>query len=72
MGKHYETGEALPDHLFEKLVASKNFGSGTRYLRQCHFALTAGAYSRPILTSTCAVSVTRKHPTNPKQPSPPP
>lgn len=40
IGKHYETGEPLPDHLYEKLVASKNFGSGTRYLRQCHFALT--------------------------------
>ena len=40
IGKHYETGEALPDELFEKLVASKNFGSGTRYLRQCHFAMT--------------------------------
>lgn len=40
IGKHYETNEPLPDHLFEKLVASKNFGSGTRYLRQCHFAMT--------------------------------
>ena len=40
IGKHHETGEPLPDALFEKLVASKNFGSGTRYLRQCHFAMT--------------------------------
>ena len=40
IGKHHETGEPLPDHLFEKLVKSKNFGSGTRYLRQCHFAMT--------------------------------
>ena len=40
MGKHYETGEPLPDDLYEKLVASKNFGSGARYLRQCHFAMT--------------------------------
>ena len=40
IGKHHETGEPLPDDLFEKLVKSKNFGSGTRYLRQCHFAMT--------------------------------
>ena len=40
LGKHHETGEPLPDDLFEKLVKSKNFGSGTRYLRQCHFAMT--------------------------------
>lgn len=40
IGKHHETGEPLPDELFDKLVASKNFGSGTRYLRQCHFAMT--------------------------------
>ena len=40
IGKHYETNEPLPDDLYDKLVASKNFGSGMRYLRQCHFALT--------------------------------
>lgn len=40
IGKHFETNEPLPDDLYEKLVASKNFGSGTRYLRQCHFAMT--------------------------------
>jgi oligopeptidase A len=40
IGKHHETGEPLPDDLYDKLVASKNFGSGTRYLRQCHFAMT--------------------------------
>ena len=28
IGKHFETNEPLPDDLYEKLVASKNFGSG--------------------------------------------
>ena len=26
IGKHFETNEPLPDDLYEKLVASKNFG----------------------------------------------
>jgi oligopeptidase A len=34
MAKHYETGETLPDDLFEKLKASKNFRSGSGMLRQ--------------------------------------
>ena len=28
IGKHFETNEPLPDDLYEKLVAAKNFGSG--------------------------------------------
>lgn len=39
MAKHYETGEALPEHYFQKLVAARNYMSGTGTLRQLHFSL---------------------------------
>ena len=39
MAKHYETGETLPYHYYEKLVASKNYMSASAMLRQLHFAL---------------------------------
>jgi oligopeptidase A len=38
MGKHYETGEPLPDHYYDKLVAAKNFMSGGAMLWQIHFS----------------------------------
>jgi oligopeptidase A len=38
MGKHYETGEPLPDHYYQKLVAAKNFMSGSAMLRQAYFS----------------------------------
>jgi oligopeptidase A len=38
MGKHYQTGEPLPDHYYQKLVAAKNFMSGSAMLRQIHFS----------------------------------
>ncbi len=36
---HEETGEALPDVLFNKLIAARNFQSGLHMLRQLEFAL---------------------------------
>ena len=36
---HWKTGKKLPDDLFNKVVASKNFQSGLQMLRQCEFAL---------------------------------
>jgi len=36
--RHWQTGEPLPDALYERLVAAKNFRSGTVMLRQIHFA----------------------------------
>ena len=36
---HWETGKKLPDDLFDKVIASKNFQSGLQMLRQCEFAL---------------------------------
>ncbi|BAZ12893.1 oligopeptidase A [Calothrix sp. NIES-4071] len=39
MAKHYETGETLPEHYYQKLLAAKNYMSGTATLRQVHFSL---------------------------------
>ena len=39
MAKHYETGEALPEHYYQKLLAAKNYMSGSGMLRQLHFSL---------------------------------
>lgn len=36
---HYETGEALPDALLEKMFAAKNFQSGMIMVRQLEFSL---------------------------------
>ena len=36
---HWETGKKLPDDLFNKVIASKNFQSGLQMLRQCEFSL---------------------------------
>jgi oligopeptidase A len=39
MAKHYETGEILPEEYYQKLVAAKNYLSGSAMLRQLHFGL---------------------------------
>jgi oligopeptidase A len=36
---HYQTGEALPDALFEKMLAAKNFQAGMIMVRQLEFSL---------------------------------
>jgi oligopeptidase A len=38
MAKHYETGETLPEHYYQKLVAAKNYMTGSGMLRQLHFS----------------------------------
>ena len=37
--KHYETGEALPDEMFEKLIQQKTFGAGMMACRQLLFGM---------------------------------
>ena len=39
IARHYQTGESLPDELFDKMQAAKNFQSGMQMLRQLEFAL---------------------------------
>ncbi|BAZ67212.1 MAG: M3 family metallopeptidase [Pelatocladus maniniholoensis HA4357-MV3] len=39
MARHYETGELLPEHYYQKLLAAKNYMSGSATLRQLHFSL---------------------------------
>ena len=37
--KHYQTGEPLPDELYDKMTAAKNFQSALQMLRQIEFSL---------------------------------
>ncbi|MBR8839291.1 MAG: M3 family metallopeptidase [Stigonema ocellatum SAG 48.90 = DSM 106950] len=39
MAKHYETGEPLPEHYYQKLVVAKNYMSGSSILRQIHISI---------------------------------
>ena len=39
MSAHVDTGEPLPDALFERMLAAKNFHSGMQTVRQLEFAL---------------------------------
>jgi oligopeptidase A len=39
MAKHHETDEPLPEHYYEKLLAARNYMSGSGMLRQLHFGL---------------------------------
>jgi len=39
MAKHYETGEPLPDALYNKMMAAKNFQAGMQMVRQLEFSI---------------------------------
>lgn len=39
MAKHYATGETLPEEYYQKLLAARNYMSGSGMLRQLHFSL---------------------------------
>ncbi len=39
LSKHWQTGESLPDDLYDKLIAAKDFQSALGMLRQCEFSL---------------------------------
>ncbi|GAB4366938.1 MAG: M3 family metallopeptidase [Elainellaceae cyanobacterium] len=38
LGRHYQTGEPLPEHYYQKLLAARTYMSGTAMLRQLHFS----------------------------------
>ena len=38
MAKHYQTGETLPEHYYQKLLAARTYMSGSAMLRQLHFS----------------------------------
>ena len=40
MALHWQTGEVLPDELFDKLVKARTFRAGSQMLRQIHFGRT--------------------------------
>ncbi|HFE38166.1 MAG TPA: M3 family peptidase, partial [Gammaproteobacteria bacterium] len=39
IAKHYETGASLPDELYKKMIAAKNFQSGMQMVRQLEFSI---------------------------------
>jgi oligopeptidase A len=39
LAKHYQTGEPLPEEFYQRLLAARNFMSGSAMLRQLHFSL---------------------------------
>ncbi len=39
IGAHYETGEPLPDELYQKMIRAKHFQTGLQMIRQIEFAL---------------------------------
>lgn len=45
--RHHETGEPLPDHLLDAMIAAKNVSSGIAYLRQLFFARLDFAFHSP-------------------------
>ncbi|RZC94506.1 hypothetical protein C5167_026238 [Papaver somniferum] len=45
IAKHYETGEALPDEVYLKLLAARTFRAGSLNLRQWAEVLSADAFS---------------------------
>ncbi len=44
VGKHYQTGEVIPDDLIEKIIASANFQSGYQSVRQLSFGMNDMAW----------------------------
>ncbi|MEQ9459484.1 MAG: M3 family metallopeptidase [Phycisphaeraceae bacterium] len=60
MTEHVETGERLPDELFEKLVAARVYMAGWMTLRQVEFALTDLALHHEGVGDRSALEVYRE------------
>jgi oligopeptidase A len=50
LARHYLTGDALPQALFDKIVAARNYRAGSTTLRQVYFATLDLALHREPLT----------------------
>ena len=50
LARHYRTGEALPQGLFDKIVAARNYRAGSTTLRQVYFATLDLALHREAMT----------------------
>ncbi len=54
--RHYESGEPLPDELFDRMRAARNFQSALRMLRQIEFALfDIRLHEDPEITSAARI-----------------
>jgi oligopeptidase A len=54
--RHYQSGDPLPETLFDKMVAAKNFQSALQMLRQIEFALfDIKLHQQPGLTSAVQI-----------------
>jgi peptidyl-dipeptidase Dcp len=63
---HYQTGEAIPSELVDKIIASANFQSGYAAVRQLSFGLNDMAWhtiSAPVNQEVCAFEKTAMAPT---------
>ena len=59
MASHYQSGAPLPEPLYQKLLAARNFRAGSVMMRQLHFAATdleLHAYYRPKKAVTVVAS----------------
>ncbi|CAH1453397.1 unnamed protein product [Lactuca virosa] len=45
IAKHYETGETLPEEIYQKLLAAGTFRAGTLSLRQLTWSFIASSFA---------------------------
>jgi hypothetical protein len=61
IAKHYETGETLPEEIYAKLVAAKNFRAGTFSLRQVRKLVSSYSTCSLVITFTGMVTLQNMH-----------
>ena len=64
--RHFESGEVLPDDLFDKMIAAKNFQGALQMLRQIEFSLldSAEQIQQQIDSIRAQISVVKTPPNN--------